>query len=94
MMFLRTQPRREIDRFPFQDALPLIRLTAVEQRLMPALERLKDASPLQLARIALRGLFARAESQDVRDCLARMALDRPGSFSERAYAALVRGALG
>ena len=31
--------------------------TAVEQRLMPALELLKEASPLQLAGIALRGLF-------------------------------------
>ena len=32
--------------------------TPVEQRLMPALETLRDAPPLQLARLALRGLFA------------------------------------
>ncbi len=67
--------------------------TAVEQRLMPALERLKEASRLQLAGIALRGLFGASKSPDVADCLARMALDRPRSFGERVYAALVRGAL-
>ena len=32
--------------------------TPVEQRLMPALETLRAASPWQLARLALRGLFA------------------------------------
>ena len=34
-----------------------------------------------------------AKSPDVADCLARMGLDRPRSFGERVYAALVRGAL-
>ena len=61
---------------------------------MPALETLRDASPLRLARLAVRGLFAAQPGQDVRDCLARMALDRPQTLRERLYAALLRGALG
>jgi len=68
--------------------------TPVEQRLMPALGRLRNAPPLQLARIALRGLLASRPGQEVRDCLARMALDQPKSLRERLYAALLRGALG
>ncbi len=68
--------------------------TAVEQRLMPALELLRLSSPRQLVGFALRGLLAAAGSQETRECLARMALDRPASLRERAYAALVRGALG
>ena len=68
--------------------------TPVEQRLMPALATLRDAPPLQLARIAMRGLFAAQPGKDVRDCLARMALDQPKTLRERLYAALLRGALG
>jgi acyl-CoA hydrolase len=68
--------------------------TPVEQRLMPALETLRDAPPQQLARLAVRGLFISRPGQDVRDCLARMALDRPQTLRERLYAALLRGALG
>ncbi len=68
--------------------------TPVEQRLMPALETLRAASPWQLARLALRGLFAAQPEQDVNDCLVRMALDRPAGVRERLSAALVRGALG
>ncbi|HEY4939838.1 MAG TPA: acetyl-CoA hydrolase/transferase C-terminal domain-containing protein [Rhizomicrobium sp.] len=62
--------------------------TPVEQRLLPALERLKDASPLQLARFAWAGL-APGES----DALARMGLDRPSGFANRLSRALIRGAL-
>jgi acyl-CoA hydrolase len=67
--------------------------TAVEQRLIPALDMLKMSSPLRLAELAARGLFTAAPTKDVRDGLARMGLDQPGNFSERAYAALLRGAL-
>lgn len=64
--------------------------TPVEQRLLFALEKLKAAQPMALARFALAGL---SKSSDT-DALARMALDRPRSLSDRFYAALVNGALG
>jgi acyl-CoA hydrolase len=62
--------------------------TEIEKRLLPALERLQSASPLQLARFALAG-FAPGESE----ALARMGLDNPSGFTNRFYSALVRGAL-
>jgi hypothetical protein len=62
--------------------------TAVEQRLLTALERLQSASPLQLARLAWAGL-APGEGE----ALARMRLERPSSFTDRIYRALLRGAL-
>jgi acyl-CoA hydrolase len=64
--------------------------TAVEQRLIPALQVLKTASPSQLAALLLRG-FA-GPSEDV-ECLDRLGLMQPKSIAERFYAALVRGAL-
>jgi acyl-CoA hydrolase len=62
--------------------------TGIELRLMPALERLRDATPLELARFALAGLGGGED-----DALARLGLVRPGSLRERLTAALVRGAL-
>jgi hypothetical protein len=62
--------------------------TPVEQRLIAALERLQNASPLQLARLAFSGLSSRDG-----DALTRMQLDRPASSTERLYRALVSGAL-
>jgi len=64
--------------------------TAIEQRLIPALQVLKSASLPQLAALLMRGLDARAA--DV-DCLDRLGLARPKSVTEWFYAALVRGAL-
>ena len=64
--------------------------TAVEQRLIPALQVLKTASPSQLAALLLRGFAVRSE--DV-ECLDRLGLMQPKSMAERFYAALVRGAL-
>ncbi|HEY0107233.1 MAG TPA: acetyl-CoA hydrolase/transferase C-terminal domain-containing protein [Rhizomicrobium sp.] len=64
--------------------------TPVEQRLLAALGRLKDAAPLALARFAAAGLSA-APRED--EPLARMGLARPRSMSERLYRALLRGAL-
>ena len=64
--------------------------TAIEQRLIPALEILKSAPPSQLAALLMRGLGARAEDAD---CLDRLGLARPKSMTEWFYAALVRGAL-
>jgi acyl-CoA hydrolase len=64
--------------------------TPVEQRLLFALEKLKAARPMGLARLALAGL---SKSSDA-EALARMGLDRPRTLSDRLYAALVNGALG
>jgi hypothetical protein len=64
--------------------------TAIEQRLMPALQVLKSASRLQLAALLMGGLGARADNAD---CLDRLGLAKPKSVTEWFYAALVRGAL-
>jgi hypothetical protein len=65
--------------------------TDVEQRLLPALEKLRSASPWRLAALALRGFGAHAAKDN--DCLARLGLAQPQHLSERFYAALLRGAL-
>jgi len=67
--------------------------TATEARLMPALKRLRAASPLHLARLLARGFFASAPSGELRDCLARMGLEHPSGAVERVEAALLRAAL-
>jgi acyl-CoA hydrolase len=67
--------------------------TATEERLIPALELLRAASPLHLARLLARGLFSSASSSDVRDCLARMSLAHPSGAIEHVEAALLRAAL-
>jgi hypothetical protein len=72
--------------FPFETDF-----TPVEQQLLPALQRLKTASPLQLATLLVRGL--RSGREEISSCLARLALDRPSGVADRLYAALVRGAL-
>jgi hypothetical protein len=64
--------------------------TEIEQRLIPALQALKTASPPQLAALFMRGLGAGAKYVD---CLDRLGLARPKSVSQWFYAALVRGAL-
>jgi acyl-CoA hydrolase len=65
--------------------------TEVEQRLIPALETLKSASPGQLAILFARGLAAHFQKNE--DCLDRLGLAHPKTLSDRLYAALVRGAL-
>jgi hypothetical protein len=67
--------------------------TATEQRLVPALARLRDSSPLALAALAARGLVAGQPSAQVRECLDRMGLDGASKPSELFYALLLRGAL-
>jgi acyl-CoA hydrolase len=64
--------------------------TEVEQRLIPALQALKAASPGQLAALLMRGLAARSENLD---CLDRLGLAKPRNLAEWLYAALVNGAL-
>ena len=67
--------------------------TATEQRLMPALQRLKaaSASPLAAARLGLAGIAA--AGGDESDCLARLGLDASAGLRDRLYRALVLGAL-
>jgi acyl-CoA hydrolase len=67
--------------------------TATEQRLLPALQLLRSASPLGLAGIAMRGLLAGAPSNEVKDCLARMGLEPRSGLMDYVYGALVHGAL-
>jgi acyl-CoA hydrolase len=64
--------------------------TPVEQRLLFALERLKNAPPLVLARHALRGLLRGTAD---REALARMGLDQPRGFTEHLYRALLGSVL-
>lgn len=64
--------------------------TDVEQRLLPALQTLKAASPLQLAALIVQGASSTHVDQD---CLARMGLERPSTPTELLYALLLRGAL-
>ncbi len=63
--------------------------TPVEQRLMPALERLKDAGRGELLNLARKGFGGPRDTE----ALVRLGLDRPSSLKDRVYAALVSGAL-
>jgi hypothetical protein len=67
--------------------------TEIEQRLIPALEFLRDASrsPLALIGLLMEGL--RPGDASVQPALARMGLDHPNTFSDRLYRALLNGAL-
>ena len=64
----------------------------VEQRLVPALQALKDAAegqPLRLLALLLGGLVGKGDTA----ALARLALDQPKNFADRLYGILVSGAL-
>jgi hypothetical protein len=67
--------------------------TDTEQRLIPALQRLQEASASAVALLSLawRGLLA--HGTDDAACLARMGLDAPATMRERIYRWLLRGAL-
>ncbi len=67
--------------------------TDVEQRLIPALQILAEASanPLDVIRLAAKGFFAGQPDSNTMDCLSRLHLDRPKSLSDRLYRALVIG---
>jgi hypothetical protein len=68
--------------------------TEAEQRLIPALQLLQDAqrAPQRLPGLLWQGLTHRPNEADG-ECLARLGLDRPATWSERAYRALVSAAL-
>src|SRR5580700_10070983 len=61
--------------------------TESEQRLIPALQVLKSASPMQLARLLISGLSAAADTA----VLDRLGLAKPKNPKEWLYATLVRG---
>jgi acyl-CoA hydrolase len=67
--------------------------TTTEQRLLPALERLRSLSLPQLAVLLARGFLSSAAAPDIRDGLSRMALDHPSGPKEHVEAALLKGAL-
>jgi hypothetical protein len=86
------QPARDaglLPSFPFGSDF-----TDTEQRLIPALQLLQDAqrSPLHLPGLLWQG-FTRAPDAADSECLARLGLDTPASWPERAYRALVGAAL-
>jgi acyl-CoA hydrolase len=86
------KPAREaglLPSFPFGSDF-----TDVEQRLIPALQLLQDAqrSPQRLPGFLWEG-FTRSPSVADQECLARLGLNRPATFSERVYQALVSAAL-
>jgi acyl-CoA hydrolase len=70
-------------------------LTEEEQRLLPALNWLKNAaaSKLTLARAALHGLYAGEPNEHDRAALARLALDQPSTLKEHLLRALLIYAL-
>lgn len=69
--------------------------TEVEQRLIPALSLLRDASssPMELASLFWQGLWRKPDAEDTA-CLARMGFGRASGAKQRALKALVSGALG
>jgi hypothetical protein len=86
------KPAREaglLPSFPFGSDF-----TEVEQRLIPALQILQDAqrSPQRLPGLLWRGLTCAPDAADS-ECLARLGLDKPRTWSECAYRALVGAAL-
>jgi hypothetical protein len=68
--------------------------TDAEQRLIPALQLLQDAQrfPQRLPGMLWQGFSHRPDAAD-HECLARLGLDRPATWSERAYRALISAAL-
>jgi len=68
--------------------------TDVEQRLIPALQFLRDAqrAPQRLPGLLWQGFTRRPDAAD-KECLARLGLDAPTTLSEHAYRALVSAAL-
>ena len=68
--------------------------TRVEQRLIPALQLLREAqrTPLLLPGLLWQGMTQPPDAAN-RECLARLGLDKPTTFAERSYRALVSAAL-
>ena len=87
------KPAREaglLPSFPFGSDF-----TETEQRLIPALQLLRDAqrTPLRLPGLLWEGFSREPDAADS-ECLARLELDKPATLAERGYRALVSAALG
>ena len=69
--------------------------TPIEQRLIPALSLLREASssPLKVMSLLWQGLWRKPDADDAA-CLARMGFEQPAGLKQRATKALVSGALG
>lgn len=67
--------------------------TPEEQRLMPALEHLRQAGRVELARLTARGFLAGGDAGDA-PLLKRMGLGEPSTLKEHVYAAVLKGAMG
>jgi acyl-CoA hydrolase len=69
--------------------------TATEQRLIPALQILRQVSGsrLRLARLAVAGAFGPQPDEAQEACLARMGLSQPAGLTERAYRTVLKAAL-
>jgi hypothetical protein len=86
------KPAREaglLPSFPFGSDF-----TEVEQRLIQALQLLREAqrTPLLLPGLLWQGMTQPPDGANL-ECLARLGLDKPKTFAERAYRALVNAAL-
>jgi acyl-CoA hydrolase len=87
------KPAREaglLPSFPFGSDF-----TEVEQRLIPALQLLRDAQqqkPMQLPGLLWQGMTQPPDASS-REALQRLGLDQPKTIAERAYRALVNAAL-
>ncbi len=86
------KPAREaglLPTFPFGSDF-----TDVEQRLIPALQVLQEAqrTPRRLAGLLWQALTRTPDAFDA-ECLARLGLDKPATWPERVYRALVNAAL-
>ena len=86
------KPAREaglLPSFPFGSDF-----TEVEQRLISALQLLREAqrTPLLLPGLLWQGMTQPPDAANL-ECLARLGLDRPTTFAERGYRALVNAAL-
>ena len=86
------RPAREaglLPSFPFGSDF-----TDIEQRLIPALQFLQQAqrSPQRLLGLLWQGFTHQPYAAD-NECLTRLGLDKPATWSERAYRALVSAAL-
>ena len=86
------KPAREaglLPSFPFGSDF-----TETEQRLIPALQLLRDAqrTPLRLPGLLWEGLSRQPDAADD-ECLTRLGLDHPATLADRVYRALVSAAL-
>lgn len=84
--FTEARKRGLVPLFPFGSGF-----TDIEQKLMPALERLRNASRGELLRLMARG--GPGSGNDATRCLERMGLAKPSTLRDRSYRRLLLAAL-